>query len=69
LKAGKAGMVGGVGAGMYLLADLVPASIQTWAYGSFQQSIHRGVILAALLVAVADGVGSEQAEPAEIVAI
>ena len=52
-KAGKVGwLAGSVGAGIYLLADQVPASIQTWAYGSFQLSIQRGILLAALLVAV-----------------
>ena len=52
-KAGRVGwLAGSVGAGIYLLADQVPASIQTWAYGSFQLSIQRGILLAALLVAV-----------------
>ena len=53
-RAGRAGLVGGAGAGIYLLADQVPALIQTWAYGSFQVSIQRGVLLAALLVSVVD---------------
>jgi competence ComEA-like helix-hairpin-helix protein len=54
-KAGRVGgLAGGAGAGIYLLADQVPASIQTWAYGSFQLSVQRGILLAALLVSVAE---------------
>jgi hypothetical protein len=53
LKAGRVGwLAGSVGAGIYLIADQVPALMQTWAYGSVQLSVHRGILLAALLVAV-----------------
>lgn len=60
-KAGKLGwLAGSAGAGIYLLADQVPASIQTWAYASFQLSIHRGILLAALLVAAAESNAGER---------
>jgi O-antigen ligase len=48
----SAAFPGFAGCGVFFLAEVIPAVMQTWPYASFQLTVHRGVVLGVAIVAV-----------------